>query len=94
MQLHRFNVFGRIFAIQRKGEQWQAYAVGAEGKRSPAGFVVPEFIAEHELTQYLADLFHESATVVGATSCAPVGQKRPAVVCLSCWRTCVRDSAG
>lgn len=62
MQIHRFNVFGRVFAIQREGALWQAYAVGADGKGSPAGFVVPDFIAEHELAQYLADLFHENAT--------------------------------
>jgi hypothetical protein len=62
LQRHRFNVFGRIFVIQREGARWQAYAVGADGKRSPAGFVVPEFIGEHELAQYLGDLFHESAT--------------------------------
>lgn len=30
--------------------------------RRPAPFVVPDFIAEHALAQYLADLFHESAT--------------------------------
>ena len=62
MSAHRFNVFGRIFLIQREGALWQAYVVGADGKRSPAGFVVPEFIGEHELAQYLADLFHENAT--------------------------------
>ena len=27
-----------------------------------AGFVVPNFLAEEELCQYLADLFHESAS--------------------------------
>lgn len=62
MTVHRFNVFGRIFAIQREGARWQAYVVENDGKRRPAGFVVPEFIEEHELAQYLADLFHESAT--------------------------------
>jgi hypothetical protein len=58
----RFNVFGRIVAIQREGALWQAYAIGADGKRSPAGFVVPDFIEEAEMEQYLFDLFHESAT--------------------------------
>lgn len=58
----RFNVFGRMVAIQREGASWQAYAVGADGKRSPAGFVVPEFVGEEEMEQYLFDLFHESAT--------------------------------
>jgi hypothetical protein len=28
----------------------------------PAGFVIPDFIDEAELEQYLFDLFHESAT--------------------------------
>ena len=58
----RFDVFGRMFLIRREGGLWQAYALGIDGKRSPAGFVVPEFLAEAELEQYLFDLFHESAT--------------------------------
>ena len=58
----RFNVFGRIVLIRREGDLWQAYAVGADGKRSPAGFVVPAFVEEEELEQFLYDLFHESAT--------------------------------
>ena len=33
-----------------------------DGKRSPAGFVVPDFIEIDEMEQYLFDLFHESAT--------------------------------
>jgi len=35
--------------------------LGAAGKRRPAEIVVPAFVAEDELLQYLADLFHESA---------------------------------
>ena len=62
MQDLRFNVFGRIVLIRREGDLWQAYAVGADGKRSPAGFVVPAFVEEAELEQFLYDLFHESAT--------------------------------
>ncbi|MCC2673508.1 MAG: hypothetical protein K0R58_455 [Ramlibacter sp.] len=58
----RFNVFGRIVAVERKGSVWQAYSVGADGKRSPAAFVIPDFIEEPEMEQYLFDLFHESAT--------------------------------
>ena len=58
----RFNVFGRIVLIRRERDLWQAYAVGADGKRSPAGFVVPAFVEEAELEQFLYDLFHESAT--------------------------------
>jgi hypothetical protein len=62
MKTLRFNVFGRIVAIQREGAMWQAYAVGPDGKRSPAAFVVPDFVEEDDLEQYLFDLFHESAT--------------------------------
>jgi hypothetical protein len=58
----RYNVFGRIVIVQREGAAWQAYAVGADGKRSPANFVIPDFVAEAEIEQELFDLFHESAT--------------------------------
>jgi hypothetical protein len=57
----RFNVFGRIFSVRREGASWQVHAVGADGKRSPAGFVIPDFVGEDEIAQYLFDLFHESA---------------------------------
>ena len=58
----RFNVFGRLVAIKPASNGWEAFVLGAEGKRRPAEFVVPEFIPEEGLRQYLADLFHESAT--------------------------------
>lgn len=60
--LLRFNVFGTLVGIQRSGTDWNAYYLGSEGKRRPADFVIPEFIEEAELSQYLADFFHESAT--------------------------------
>ena len=59
---HRFNVFGRRVAIVGVQGSWTAYSLASEGKRVPAEFVVPNFLAEEELCQYLADLFHESAT--------------------------------
>jgi hypothetical protein len=59
---HRFNVFGRIYSIERLGGRWMVLLHGTDGKRAPADFVVPEFIPEDELAQYLYDLFHESAT--------------------------------
>ncbi|MBU0747977.1 MAG: hypothetical protein KKB95_03425 [Gammaproteobacteria bacterium] len=58
----RFNVFGRVVEVRREGAQWQVYRVGADGKRTPAGFVVPDFVQEDELAQFLEDLFHESAS--------------------------------
>jgi hypothetical protein len=61
MSLIRFNVFGRILAVRRDGEAWRVYSVGMDGKLGEAGIVIPGFIAENELEQYLADIFHESA---------------------------------
>jgi ribosomal protein S18 acetylase RimI-like enzyme len=62
MDAHRFDVFGRIVLLRREAGLWRADEVGADGKRSPAGFVVPDFVAEDELEQFLFDLFHERAT--------------------------------
>jgi len=58
----RFDVYGRRVAIERQGDRWLAFVLGADGKSRPADFQVPDFIAEGEMCQYLADLFHEAAT--------------------------------
>ncbi|WP_186062202.1 DUF7661 family protein [Burkholderia gladioli] len=57
-----FNLFGRIVSIVRQQGRWQAYDFGAEGKRRPADFQIPDFVEADELLQYLDDLFHEDAT--------------------------------
>jgi hypothetical protein len=57
-----FNVFGRLVAIGGTSGHWSAFILGSDGKRRPAEFIVPNFLAEEELGRYLADLFHESAT--------------------------------
>lgn len=61
MQDVRFNVFGRIISVTREGTQWRIFTIGSDGKRGPAGFVVPDFVEEADLEQYFFDLFHESA---------------------------------
>lgn len=61
MPTHRFNVFGRLFDIERSGDRWSVLAVGDDGKRGSAGFVIPEFVETEELEQFLFDLFHEQA---------------------------------
>lgn len=65
MSSYRFNVFGSLYDIEKRGEQWEAFAVGPEGKRSPSGFVVPSFVESEELEQFLFDLFHERASGKG-----------------------------
>jgi hypothetical protein len=56
----KFNVFGRLMLAERTATSWQLFYLGHEGKRRPAtDLVVPEFISEAELAQYLADILHE-----------------------------------
>jgi hypothetical protein len=62
MKEFRFNIFGSLIAVTGTGGVWRAFYLGTEGKRRPADFVVPSDIAEDELCEYLADLFHEDAT--------------------------------
>lgn len=64
----RFNIFGARIAVAGKDGVWRAFYLGAEGKRRPADFVVPGDIAEEELCEYLADLFHENATPRNSTA--------------------------
>lgn len=64
MPPHRFNVFGHLIAVERSGTTWKVWSLGADGKRSPADFVIPDFIADDELAQYLYDLFHENASPI------------------------------
>jgi len=58
----RFNIFGTLIAVTATSGAWRAFHLGAEGKRRPADFIIPADVAEHELCEYLADLFHENAT--------------------------------
>ncbi|NVD99390.1 hypothetical protein [Massilia sp. BJB1822] len=62
MKEFRFNIFGNLIAVSGTPGAWRSFYFGAEGKRRPADFIVPHDIAEHELCEYLADLFHEDAT--------------------------------
>ena len=62
MKEYRFNVFGTLVAIVGGAGRWQAFYPGNDGKRRPADFIVPAGMAEDDLAEYLADLFHEDAT--------------------------------
>ena len=62
MKTLKFNIFGTLIAVNGAPGAWQAFYLGAEGKRRPADFIVPGDVAEHDLCEYLADLFHEDAT--------------------------------
>lgn len=58
----RFNIFGTLIGVSATPEGWQAIYLGNEGKRRPADFIVPHDLAEGDICEYLADLFHEQAT--------------------------------
>lgn len=58
----KFDVFGRIMVAEFSGDGWRLLVAGSDGKLAPADVVVPDFIQEHELEQYLDDVFHEMAT--------------------------------
>ena len=63
MPKHRFDAYGREVLIEREQDQWSAYYIGADGKRRSATDIsIPATVAEADLAQYLADLFHECAT--------------------------------
>lgn len=58
----RFKVFGTLVAVSGSEGKWQAFYLGAEGKRRPADFIIPADVPADGLREYLADLFHEDAT--------------------------------
>ena len=62
MQECRFNIFGTLIAVRGHQGAWRAFYLGAEGKRRPADFIIPDDIGADALCEYLADLFHEEAT--------------------------------
>ncbi|WP_417283667.1 hypothetical protein [Comamonas sp.] len=66
MEKYRFNVFGRILAIERASGEWRCFAIGADGKRGPVNLAVPPEVAHGELAQYLYDIYHESAASTDA----------------------------
>lgn len=59
----KLDVFGRPMLAERTASGWRIFDLGSDGKRRLArDVVIPEFIPEGELEQYLADIFHEAAT--------------------------------
>lgn len=59
----KLDVYGRLMLAEHTAAGWQMFAVGHDGKRSLVRDVaIPDFIPESRLEQYLADVFHESAT--------------------------------
>ena len=58
----KFDVFGKVMLVEASAVGWQLFILGNEGKRLRSDMVIPDFIREDELAQYLDDMFHEMAT--------------------------------
>jgi hypothetical protein len=57
------SVFGRLITVEKTHDGWAVFYPGADGKRRPAeDIVVPDFVADSELEDYLSDLCHEWAS--------------------------------
>ena len=63
----RFDVFGKVIAVNATLNGWRAFILGADGKRRAADFPIPSTLTADEMTDYLDDLFHEFATPVRLT---------------------------
>jgi len=62
----RLEVFGERMDAVFDAQRWTMYRIGADGKRSDSGHVIPSFIAAEELERYLFDLLHEAAKPVNS----------------------------
>ena len=59
----KFDVFGRHILVTRTEGGWTVNYAGDQGKKRPAtDILIPDFISEDEIEQYLTDLCHEWAT--------------------------------
>ena len=58
----KFNVFGEIMVAEPVNGEWRLFILGNDGKRRRCDVVIPAFVKEDELAQYLDDIFHERAT--------------------------------
>ena len=57
------EVFGRRVQAVKSDEIWQMFYLSADGKRRPADdIMVPDFVTESEIVNFIADLCHEWAT--------------------------------
>jgi len=60
----KFDIFGRqTVEVLRADDEWLVFYLGNEGKKRKADFLIPASIQPQQLQDYLADLFHEHATL-------------------------------
>ena len=59
----KINVFGRLILAMKSADGWSIFYQDGDGKRRRENdVIVPSFVTESEIENYLADLYHEWAT--------------------------------
>ena len=59
----KFNVYGKLVTVEKTDSGWAVFYPGADGKRRPAeDIIIPAFVSEAGLENYLSDLCHEWET--------------------------------
>ena len=59
----RLNVFGKKIGAIRSDKGWSLFYLSEDGKRRSADdIVIPSFVDESQVEDYLADICHEWAT--------------------------------
>lgn len=62
--LIKFNVFGKPMSVQRKEGEWLLFLESATSMRVRVyDVVIPPELKQDELAGYLADIYHENASV-------------------------------
>ena len=57
------DVFGRRVMASKSATGWQIFYASTDGKRRPADdIMVPDFVSESELVDFIADICHEWAS--------------------------------
>ena len=63
MNAIKIMVYGKLVIVEKTDSGWDVFYHGTDGKRRPAeDIVIPNFVGESELENYLSDLCHEWAT--------------------------------
>jgi hypothetical protein len=59
----KIDVFGRMVLAQQFDKGWSTYYLSGDGKRRLANdIIVPSFVDQSEIENYLADICHEWAS--------------------------------
>lgn len=59
----KFDIYGKkVLQVESRHGEWQVFYLGNGIKRKTDDIYIPPSVAEHELEEYIGDVFHEWAT--------------------------------